>query len=178
MASEKIQPKPSGASTDDVQAVERLGKAHAKILAELRKMIVGMDQVIDEMMIAGFLRGSPVEMVKCETSDLEVPANAEIVIEGELLPGVRRTEGPFGEFPGYYQAVTQQPVFKLKAITHRRDVLHQSVLHGTSNLARRQTSGLRRHSNRLQSQQVPLASLACGNRWLYSPATVDRRRKA
>jgi len=59
-----------------------------------------------------------------------VPATSEIVIEGELLPRVRRTEGPFGEFPGYYQAVTEQPVFKLKAITHRRDPIYVTALTG------------------------------------------------
>ena len=74
--------------------------------------------------------GRPVDVVKCETIDVYVPATSEIVIEGVLLPGVRRTEGPFGEFPGYYQAVTQQPVFKLKAITHRRDPIYVTALTG------------------------------------------------
>ena len=74
--------------------------------------------------------GQPVDVVKCETIDVHVPATSEIVIEGELLPGVRRTEGPFGEFPGYYQAVTEQPVFKLKAITHRRDPIYVTALTG------------------------------------------------
>ena len=85
---------------------------------------------LDELAVAGAWMGRPVDVVKCETSDVHVPATSEIVIEGVLLPGVRRTEGPFGEFPGYYQAVTQQPVFKLKAITHRRDPIYVTALTG------------------------------------------------
>ena len=67
---------------------------------------------------------------KCETIDVLCAATSEIVIEGVLLPAVRRTEGPFGEFPGYYQAVTEQPVFKLKAITHRRNPIYVTALTG------------------------------------------------
>jgi 2,5-furandicarboxylate decarboxylase 1 len=85
---------------------------------------------LDELAVAGAWMGRPVDVVKCETIDIYVPATSEIVIEGVLLPGVRRTEGPFGEFPGYYQAVTQQPVFKLKAITHRRDPIYVTALTG------------------------------------------------
>ena len=54
---------------------------------------------------AGHLPGKPVELVRCETIDVTVPATSEIVIEGELVPGKRRMEGPFGEFPGYYQGI-------------------------------------------------------------------------
>jgi 4-hydroxy-3-polyprenylbenzoate decarboxylase/2,5-furandicarboxylate decarboxylase 1 len=85
---------------------------------------------LDELEVAGGWMGQPVEVVKCETNDVLVPATSEIVIEGELLPGERRTEGPFGEFPGYYQAVTQQPIFKLKAITHRRNPIYTTALTG------------------------------------------------
>ena len=85
---------------------------------------------LDELAVAGAWMGQPVDVVKCETLDVYVPATSEIVIEGVLLPGVRRTEGPFGEFPGYYQAVTEQPVFKLKAITHRRDPIYVTALTG------------------------------------------------
>jgi 3-polyprenyl-4-hydroxybenzoate decarboxylase len=85
---------------------------------------------LDELAVAGAWMGQPVDVVKCETVDVYVPATSEIVIEGELLPRVRRTEGPFGEFPGYYQAVTEQPVFKLKAITHRRDPIYVTALTG------------------------------------------------
>lgn len=85
---------------------------------------------LDELSVAGGWMGEPVEVVKCETIDVEVPATSEIVIEGELIPGERRTEGPFGEFPGYYQGITQQPIFKLKAITHRRSPIYVTALTG------------------------------------------------
>lgn len=76
----------------------------------------------DEVDFAGAVRRQPVEVVKAETNDLLVPANAEIILEGEILPRVRVPEGPFGEFPGYRtQGATSQPVFKVKAITHRKN---------------------------------------------------------
>lgn len=77
---------------------------------------------VNEADVAGALRGEPVPLVKCETIDLEVPAEAEIVLEGVVLPGERRPEGPFGEFPGY-DAGGQfpRPVFEVRCITFRRD---------------------------------------------------------
>ena len=74
-----------------------------------------------ELSIAGGLRGQPVETVKCRTIDLEVPSTSEIVIEGEMIPNVRESEGPFGEYTGYYSKVSQSPVVKVKAITHREN---------------------------------------------------------
>ena len=68
-----------------------------------------------------------------ETVNLHVPATSEIVFEGELRPGDRRLEGPFGEFPGYYQGVTQQAVFHLKAMTHRKNPIYLAALTGTPN---------------------------------------------
>ncbi len=85
---------------------------------------------LEELGVAGGWLGEPVEMVRCATIEVAVPATSEIVVEGELIPGERRREGPFGEFPGYYQGVTQQPVFHLKAITHRRDPLYLAALTG------------------------------------------------
>jgi 4-hydroxy-3-polyprenylbenzoate decarboxylase len=74
----------------------------------------------DEVDFAGALRRKPVELVKAETNDLLVPAHAEIILEGEILPKMRLHEGPFGEFPGYRtQGASFQPVFKVKAITYR-----------------------------------------------------------
>jgi 4-hydroxy-3-polyprenylbenzoate decarboxylase len=67
---------------------------------------------IDEMIFAGFLRGAPVELVKCKTIDLEVPANAEIILEGYVNPSERRTEGPFGDHTGYYSLQDEYPVFQ------------------------------------------------------------------
>jgi UbiD family decarboxylase len=85
---------------------------------------------LDELSVAGGWMGEPIEVVRCETIDVAVPATSEIVLEGELVAGERRLEGPFGEVHGYYHAVTQQPVFRLKAITHRRDPLYLMGLTG------------------------------------------------
>lgn len=85
---------------------------------------------LDELTVAGGWMEEQVELVRCKTIDLEVPATSEIVIEGELVPGERRLEGPFGEFPGYYQATSRQAVFKLKAITHRRNPIYVTALTG------------------------------------------------
>lgn len=74
-----------------------------------------------EVDYAGALRGKPVELVKCETNDLLVPAHAEIILEGELLPGVIVDEGPFGEFTGYRSPPSRQPLFRVHAITHRNN---------------------------------------------------------
>lgn len=76
----------------------------------------------NELSLAGGLRGEPLEMVKCRTSDLEVPADAEIVLEGELLPiGWTADEGPFGEFSQISGDVKWNPIFRINCITHRRD---------------------------------------------------------
>src|SRR6267143_1706335 len=77
----------------------------------------------DERAIMGALLGEPLELVKCETSDVLVPAHAEIVLEGEILPAARTPEGPFGEFTGYSLGERQREVVKVKAITHRRDAM-------------------------------------------------------
>jgi len=85
---------------------------------------------IDEMLFAGFLREEPVELVKCETVDLEVPANAEIVLEGYCEPGERRIEGPFGDHTGYYSLQDEFPVFHITCITHRRDAIYPATVVG------------------------------------------------
>ncbi len=77
---------------------------------------------IDEMMIAGFLRQKPVEMVKCETVDIEVPAQAEIVLEGYVELGELRTEGPFGDHTGFYSLEDDYPVFHVTCVTHRKNL--------------------------------------------------------
>jgi 4-hydroxy-3-polyprenylbenzoate decarboxylase len=87
---------------------------------------------IDEMLFAGFLRNSTVELVQCETVDLEVPANAEIVLEGYCNPGERRIEGPFGDHTGYYSLSDEYPVFHLTCITHRRDAIYPTTIVGKS----------------------------------------------
>ncbi len=85
----------------------------------------------DEMALAGAFLGEPVPLVACETVPLEVPANAEIVIEGHVLPGERRPEGPFSEFQDYYAGeVGPQPVLRVEAITMRRDRIYKSLQNG------------------------------------------------
>lgn len=90
---------------------------------------------VDETYIAGAFRGEPVEVVKCETIDVEVPANAEIVIEGVTIPHERAVDGPFGEFPGNYitligEPVSNVPVVKVTAITMRKNPIFQVMLTG------------------------------------------------
>ena len=85
---------------------------------------------VDEMLFAGFLRGSPVELIKCETVDLEVPANSEIVLEGYCEPHERRAEGPFGDHTGYYSLQDEFPVFHITCITHRKDAIYPATIVG------------------------------------------------
>src|SRR5579863_3699887 len=83
---------------------------------------------VDELAIVGALRGAPVPVVKCITSDIYVPADAEYVIEGYLDPaGHVEPEGPFGEYVGYYGVVKRNPVLHITAITHREDALFQTL---------------------------------------------------
>ncbi|MHB8868207.1 MAG: menaquinone biosynthesis decarboxylase [Thermoleophilia bacterium] len=86
--------------------------------------------MVDEMMFAGFLRGEPVEMVRCVSVDLEVPAHAEIVLEGYVDPGERRVEGPFGDHTGYYSPADEYPVFHVTALTHRTDPIYATTIVG------------------------------------------------
>jgi UbiD family decarboxylase len=77
---------------------------------------------VDELAMAGALQGEPVAMTPCRTIPLEVPADAEIVLEGTIAPGEEKEEGPFGEFTGYYgDRRVRRPVFKINCMTHRRD---------------------------------------------------------
>ncbi len=85
---------------------------------------------VDEFMLAGFLKGSPVELVKAKTVDVEVPANAEIVLEGYVEQGDLAPEGPFGDHTGYYTPVEPFPVFHVTAITMRRDAVYPSIVVG------------------------------------------------
>src|SRR5688572_13685612 len=81
----------------------------------------------DERAIMGALLGEPLELVKCETSEVLVPAHAEMVIEAEILPGARTPEGPFGEFTGYSLGQRDREVVKVKAITHRAGAWFQDI---------------------------------------------------
>lgn len=85
---------------------------------------------IDELIFAGFLRKKPVELVKCKTVDLEVPADAEIIIEGYVDPVERRIEGPFGDHTGYYSLAGEYPVFHVKCITHKKNAVYPATIVG------------------------------------------------
>jgi 4-hydroxy-3-polyprenylbenzoate decarboxylase len=98
--------------------------------ATMYSAILPLPPELDEMMIAGFLRQSPVEMVKCQTCDLEVPANAEIVLEGYVQFGELRTEGPFGDHTGFYSLADEYPVFHLTCITQRKDPIYATTIVG------------------------------------------------
>jgi 4-hydroxy-3-polyprenylbenzoate decarboxylase len=85
---------------------------------------------VDEIVFAGWLRGAGVDMVKCRTVDLEVPAEAEIVLEGYVDPSERRLEGPFGDHTGYYSIARDYPLFHLTAVTRRARPIYPTTLVG------------------------------------------------
>lgn len=85
---------------------------------------------IDEMIFAGFLHNKPVQMVKCKTVDIEVPANAEVVIEGYVLLDELRREGPFGDHTGFYSLADDFPVLHVTAVTHRKNPIYQTTIVG------------------------------------------------
>jgi 2,5-furandicarboxylate decarboxylase 1 len=84
----------------------------------------------DELEIAGALQGRPLPVVKCLTNDIRVPAEAEIVVEGRFLPGVREPEGPFGEFPQTYGTRSNREVMEVVAVTHRKDAIFHTMVGG------------------------------------------------
>jgi 4-hydroxy-3-polyprenylbenzoate decarboxylase len=85
---------------------------------------------LDEILFSGFLRKRSVELVRCKTIDVDVPADVDFVLEGYVQPGETRPEGPFGDHTGYYTAVEDYPVFHLTAITHRRDAIYPTTIVG------------------------------------------------
>ena len=89
-----------------------------------------MPEGLDELMLAGFLRRERVELVKCVTVDLEVPANSQIVLEGYVEPGERRREGPFGDHTGFYSHADDFPVFHITCITRRRRPIYLTTVVG------------------------------------------------
>jgi 4-hydroxy-3-polyprenylbenzoate decarboxylase len=98
--------------------------------ATMYSAILPLPPDLDEMMIAGFLRQSAVEMVKCQTNDLEVPAHAEIVLEGYVELGELRTEGPFGDHTGFYSLADEYPVFHVTAVTQRKEPIYATTIVG------------------------------------------------
>ncbi len=85
---------------------------------------------LDEILFAGFIRKKSVELVKCKTVDLEVPADVDFVLEGYVQPNESKPEGPFGDHTGFYTAVEDYPVFHLTAITHRKDATYPATIVG------------------------------------------------
>jgi 4-hydroxy-3-polyprenylbenzoate decarboxylase len=92
--------------------------------------IVPAPPEVEEFVIAGFLRQKPVELVKAETVDLEVPAHAEIILEGYVALDELRSEGPFGDHTGFYTMEEEYPVFHITCITHRKDPVYASTIVG------------------------------------------------
>jgi 4-hydroxy-3-polyprenylbenzoate decarboxylase len=119
----------------------RARKAHAQGRIEVA-VAIGADPVtclagilpippdLDELMFAGFLRREPVELVACETVALEVPAQAEIVLEGYVDLNEMRTEGPFGDHTGFYSLEGDYPVFHVTCVSHRRDAIYLTTIVG------------------------------------------------
>lgn len=87
----------------------------------------GVRTELDEMVLASQLRGKPIELAKCHTNDLLVPAHAEYVIEGEIVSGARQHEGPLAEFTGHYGLLWESPVFKITAVCHRNNPIWQTL---------------------------------------------------
>ncbi len=85
---------------------------------------------LDEVLFAGFVRKKSIDLVKCETIDLEVPADADFVLEGYVQPGEMRPEGPFGDHTGFYTPLDDYPVFHLTAITHRKEPVYPATIVG------------------------------------------------
>ena len=124
------------------QLQRQFRKAEAKAEALPVAIAIGTDPVlmlasqwdapygVDELELAGALRGEAVEVVRAETVDLMVPATAEIVIEGYIRPQIREVEGPFGEVGGYSTPKFPKPVIEVTAITHRKDPIFQAALTG------------------------------------------------
>jgi len=92
--------------------------------------VTPVPDTLSEYQFAGLLRGRKVDLVQCRTVPLKVPAQAEIVLEGHVMPDEEAAEGPYGDHTGYYNAVEPFPVFRLSAITHRRDALYLSTFTG------------------------------------------------
>ena len=109
-----------------LEVATAVGVDPAIVVASQSKVPYG----IDEFHVAGGLRGAPVKLIKCETIDVEVPAFAEVVIEGVTVPGERVADGPYGEYPGCYSEAKQAPVVKVTAITMRHNPIWQTALTG------------------------------------------------
>jgi len=106
--------------------VVALGADPATILAA----VTPVPDTLSEYAFAGLLRGAKTELVTCQTSELQVPASAEIILEGHITPGEEAEEGPFGDHTGYYNEVERFPVFTIERITHRDNPIYHSTYTG------------------------------------------------
>ena len=113
-------------ATDRMPVAIALGGDPAVIYAASAPLPPGLDEIV----FAGWLRGGGVDMVRCRTNDLEVPAHAEIVLEGWVDPTERRLEGPFGDHTGYYSLAREYPVFHLTAVTRRARPIYPTTIVG------------------------------------------------
>src|SRR5439155_3542031 len=113
----------AGARGQSLPVAVAIGNRPAELVAGATTLAFGDD----ELGLAGALRGEPLELAKCVTVDVEVPARAEIALEGEVLAGVAEPEGPYGDFMQFYIPVMPNRVLKVHAITHRRDAIHQTM---------------------------------------------------
>jgi 4-hydroxy-3-polyprenylbenzoate decarboxylase len=137
----------SGSSTGMHWQVHKVGARHGKRYYEKNEpmpvaVVLGGDPAytfsataplpdgLDEILFAGFSRKKSVPLIKCETSDLMVPADADFILEGTVRPGEMLPEGPFGDHTGFYTPVDDFPVFRLKAITHRKNALYPATIVG------------------------------------------------
>ena len=110
----------------------------------------------DELKFLGALRGEPVPLVKCVTNDIRVPADAEIIVEGYLDErGYIEPDGPYGEYMGYYGPMHLDPIFRVTAITTRKDALHQTLLHGVGRILGR-TDAVHISAVRLEAEAIKL----------------------
>ncbi|TMQ24378.1 MAG: menaquinone biosynthesis decarboxylase [Candidatus Rokuibacteriota bacterium] len=113
-------------ATERMPVAVALGGDPAVVYAASAPLPPGLDEIV----FAGWLRGRGVEMVRCRTNDLAVPAHAEIVLEGWVDPAERRLEGPFGDHTGYYSLARDYPVFHLTAVTRRARPLYPTTIVG------------------------------------------------
>lgn len=120
--------------TNDIKELEKQGKSLdvAIVLGYDAQFLIASQYSsatygVDKYELDSALRGEPLELVKCETNDLLVPAHAEIVIEGRIVAGKRELEGPFGELMGYYGKQAPHPIIEVSAITHRNNPIYQTA---------------------------------------------------
>ena len=111
---------------DKIEVAVAIGVDPATLYSATAPLPEGMS----EFMFAGFIRGKRLKVVECETVDLEVPANAEIVLEGYVKLDEFRVEGPFGDHTGYYTPPEPYPVFRVECVTHREDPIYHATIVG------------------------------------------------